>query len=161
MHKKVVGIMTDLARSAPGVNSRRRGLLGLGAAALAATFALGLLGPGHARGDVPPLQIIGLAQGSSPERRVDLDSKGPTDVLQTQLIFQPGAATGWHTHPGPVIVVVKTGSLTEVLKDGCIIVHPAGSVFFEEKNEVHNAVNHTGMVTELYATFISPPAASR
>jgi quercetin dioxygenase-like cupin family protein len=85
-----------------------------------------------------------------------LDFRGPSDVLQTQLIFQPGATTGWHMHPGPVVVVVKSGSLTEILKNGCPVVHPAGTVFFEEKNEVHNVVNQTGGVTELYATFFSP-----
>lgn len=107
----------------------------------------------------PAPQIIPLAQGSSPQHVVNLHSKGPTDVLQTQLVFQPDADTGWHTHPGPVVVVVKTGALTEVKSNGCIVVHPAGSVFFESKDEVHRAVNQTGGVTEVYATFISPAGA--
>jgi quercetin dioxygenase-like cupin family protein len=77
-------------------------------------------------------------------------------VLQTDLIFQPGGTTGWHTHPGPVVVVVKSGALTEIHSDGCMTVHPAGSGFFEQANEVHNVVNQTGGVTEVYATFLSP-----
>ncbi len=57
---------------------------------------------------------------------------------------------------GPVVVVIKSGALTEYENDGCVIVHPAGSVFYEEKDVVHNAVNETGGVTDVYATFLSP-----
>jgi quercetin dioxygenase-like cupin family protein len=84
---------------------------------------------------------------------------GPNDVLQSLLVFQPGAETGWHIHPGPVVVVVKTGAITETHANGCITVHPPGSVFFEKEGEVHNATNQTGGVAEVYATFISPTGA--
>jgi len=106
--------------------------------------------------DVAPLQIIPLAQGFSPEKVVNIHTNGPTDVLQAQLVFQPGGDTGWHTHPGPVVVVVKSGALTEFHSNGCMTVHPAGSVFFESKDEVHRAVNSTGNVVEVFATFLSP-----
>jgi len=130
------------------VNRRGRlGLRALAAAALVAALALG---------QVSPLQIIPLAQGYSPDHNVILHLKGATDVLQTDLIFQPGGTTGWHIHPGPVVVVVKSGALTEIHSNGCMTVHPAGSGFFEDANEVHNVVNQTGIVTEVYATFLSP-----
>ena len=136
--------------------SRRRGLWRLGMATLVAVSAAGLIGSGDARGQVSPLQIIPLTQGYSPEHNLNLHVKGPSDVLQALLVFQPGGDTGWHTHPGPVVVVVKTGALTEYHRNGCVTVHPAGSVFFETKGEVHRAVNQTGDVVEVYATFISP-----
>jgi quercetin dioxygenase-like cupin family protein len=156
MHNIRIGIMAGLRRSE---HFGRGSLWGLGAAALAGLFAFGGFGSGNARGQVPPLQIIGLAQGYSPDNNVILHLKGPSDVLQTDLIFQSGAATGWHTHPGPVVVVVKSGALTEIHSDGCMTVHPSGSVFFEEAGAVHNAVNQTGGVTEVYATFMSPAGA--
>jgi quercetin dioxygenase-like cupin family protein len=137
-------------------HSRRRGLLKIGLPAIVAALALGLFGRGHMRGDVDPLQIIALAQGYSADNNTVLHVKGPSDVLQSQLIFQPGAGTGFHMHPGPVVVVVKSGALTEIHSDGCTTVHPAGSVFFEEAGVVHNAVNQTGDVMELYATFLFP-----
>ena len=108
---------------------------------------------------VTPLQIVPLAQGLSQERNVILAMKGGTDVLQSDLIFQPGATTGWHIHPGPVVVVVKSGKLTEVHSDGCMSVHETGSAFFEPPGEVHNVINQTGEVTEVYATFLSPTGA--
>lgn len=136
--------------------SRRRTIWGLGGTALLAASALCVFGGRDAHSQVPPLQIIPLAQGSESSRSFSLEGKGPTDVLQTELIFQPGGETGWHFHPGPVVVVIKSGALTEHENNGCVIVHPAGSVFFEQKDVIHNAINETGGVTDIYATFLSP-----
>ena len=125
----------------------------------AVALALGLIGSYALRGQPSGVQIIPLAQGSSPDNNVILHLKGPSDALQTQLLFQPGGETGWHYHPGPVVVVVKSGALTETHSNGCVTVHPAGSVFFEKQDEVHNAANQTMEVTEVYATFLSPAGA--
>jgi quercetin dioxygenase-like cupin family protein len=139
--------------------SRRRRIWAFGGAALSAAFALCMFGD-TAHSQVPPLQIIALAPPATENSKsFKLEGKGPTDVLQTELVFQAGAGTGWHYHPGPVVVVIKTGALTEYEDDGCVIVHPAGSAFFEEKDVVHNAVNETGGVTDVYATFLSPSGA--
>jgi quercetin dioxygenase-like cupin family protein len=150
--------MTTLFRTVTTTeeNSWRRGLLRLGGAGSAAALALGLIGSYVASGQVSPLQIMGLAQGYSPDKGVQLHIDGPTDALQALLVFQPGAATGWHKHPGPVVVVIKSGALTETHRNGCVTVHPAGSVFFEKADEIHNAANETTGVAEVYATFLSP-----
>ena len=129
------------------------------AAASVAVLAMVLIGSHVARGQMNPLQINALAIGSNDEETVQLHVKGPSDVLQTLLVFQPGAETGWHRHPGPVVVIVKSGALTETHSNGCVTVHPAGSAFFETKGEVHNAANQTSDVTEVYATFLSPAGA--
>lgn len=142
-----------------GQRSRRQRLWALGAVVLVPVLGFGVFGRGDAHAQVNPLQINALAQGVSSSKKALLLVNGPSTVLQTQLVFQAGAQTGWHLHPGPVVVVVNTGTLTEIQSDGCTIVHPAGSVFFEEAGVVHNAVNQTGGVTELYATFLSPTGA--
>ena len=129
-------------------------------AALVAVCALTLISVRAVNGQTKDLQIVPLSQGYSPDRHVNLEARGPSDVLQSLLVFQPGGDTGWHVHPGPVVVVVKSGALTEYHCDGSVSVHPAGSAFFEDKNEVHKAVNQTGAVVEVYATFISPAGAS-
>ena len=55
------------------------------------------------------------------------------------------------------MVVIKSGSLTENSQRWlCVTVHPAGSVFFEKADVIHNAANQTGGVTEVYATFLFP-----
>lgn len=147
------------SRAATDGYSRRRGLLRLGAATLLATLAVGVLMKSDAHGQPAPLQIIPLAQAYSPDHNVILHLKGPTDVLQTELIFQQRASTGWHYHPGPVVVMIATGALTEIHSNGCMTVHQAGSAFFEDANVVHNVVNYAGVVTEVYATFLSPTGA--
>ena len=97
-----------------------------------------------------------LAGGYSTEKHVKIHAKGPSDVLQTRLVVQPGADTGYHTHAGPVIAVVKSGVLTQYHENGCITQHPAGSVFFEEEGGVHKVVNHGAVASEAYLTFILP-----
>ncbi len=123
------------------------------------TLAGIMIPPQIALADPTGLDVVPLAQGFSTQHQVRLQAKGPNDVLQAKLVFQPGGDTGWHTHPGPVIVVVKSGALTETKSNGCVTVHPAGSVFYESAGEVHRAVNQTGTVTEVYVTFISPAGA--
>jgi quercetin dioxygenase-like cupin family protein len=132
------------------VNGRGR----LGLRALAATAMVAALA--FSQVTVTPLQIIPLADGHSTDNNVILHMKGQTDVLQADLIFQPGGTTGWHIHPGPVVVIIKSGALTEIHSNGCMTVHAMGSAFFEQPDEVHNVVNQTGSVTEVLATFLSP-----
>jgi quercetin dioxygenase-like cupin family protein len=150
--------MTNL----PGVNTtakefRRRRLWRLGGAASAAALALGLIGSYAARAQLSGLQINALALGTDYDNNtVNLHVPLPANALQSLLVFAPGGETGWHYHPGPVVVVVKTGALTETHSDGCVTLHPAGSVFFETAGEIHNAANLTGVETDVYATFLFP-----
>lgn len=44
--------------------------------------------------------------------RIKLQTKDPTDVLVQTIIFQPRGNSGWHFHPGLVIVVVESGTIT-------------------------------------------------
>jgi quercetin dioxygenase-like cupin family protein len=128
------------------------------ATSVVAVLAIVLTGSHLVRAQVTPLQIMALALGSSDDN-IQLHVKGPSDVLQTLLVFQPNGETGWHMHPGPVVVIVKSGTLTEIHSNGCLTVHPAGSAFFETKGEIHNAINRGGVVAEVYATFLSPAGA--
>jgi len=153
MTKRLTTVTTTADRS------RRRSLLRLGVAASAAVLALSLTALGNLHGQTAPLQIIPQAQGHSTDKHVNLRVKGPSDTLVAKLTFQPGAETGWHIHPGPVVVVVNSGALLETHSDGCTTLHPTGSVFFESAGEVHNAANQTNGVTEVYATFLSPEGA--
>ncbi|WP_245687235.1 cupin domain-containing protein [Streptacidiphilus griseoplanus] len=48
------------------------------------------------------------------------------------MTMAPGGATGWHYHPGQVLVIVESGTLTRVLHDGTVETTPAGAAFVEE-----------------------------
>jgi hypothetical protein len=44
--------------------------------------------------------------------RVKFQTKDPTDVLVQTITFMPRGTSGWHFHPGIVIVVVESGQVT-------------------------------------------------
>jgi quercetin dioxygenase-like cupin family protein len=61
---------------------------------------------------VPEISVKSL----SPTHQVRLSTKGASDVHVTINTVLPGGHSGWHTHPGPSFVVVKSGTAT--LYDG-------------------------------------------
>jgi len=147
----------DVARSQNGPRFRRR-RNGISAVALAAVLGGSLAYLRSSLAQVPALTFELLAGGSIHER-VRINEKGPSDILQTKIVVQPGGDTGWHTHPGPVVVVVKSGAVTEFHSNGCVSVHAAGSVFLESAGEVHKVINEGSVPSESYATFILPPGS--
>jgi quercetin dioxygenase-like cupin family protein len=44
--------------------------------------------------------------------KLKLESRGATDLYVVRNTFQPGASTGWHTHPGPSLITVVSGTIT-------------------------------------------------
>jgi hypothetical protein len=49
--------------------------------------------------------------------RIKFQTKGATDVVVSTATYAPGGFSGWHTHPGFVLVVVESGAIT--LQVGC------------------------------------------
>ena len=43
---------------------------------------------------------------------VKLQTKGDVDFVHSMVTIQPNGSSGWHTHPGIVLVTVASGSLT-------------------------------------------------
>jgi quercetin dioxygenase-like cupin family protein len=100
-----------------------------------------------------------LALGNSASR-IDANAKPGLDVVVQDLIWAPGAFTGWHSHPGVVIVVVKTGALTVYQSDDgrCKSkVYSAGQTFAEYPTQVLNTRNEGSVVAEVVATFTGVP----
>jgi quercetin dioxygenase-like cupin family protein len=63
---------------------------------------------------------------------------GAEDVLQNTIA--PGGTFGWHRHPGPSLVIVKSGTATFYLAaDPTCTPHvvPAGSGFVDQGHDVH------------------------
>jgi len=84
-----------------------------------------------------------------------------SDVVVQQVTIAPGGTTGWHTHPGPAVVVVKAGSFT--LYDGddrtCTgKTYSAGQVFIDPgRGHVHIGRNQGSDNVELNVTFLDVP----
>ena len=85
-----------------------------------ATIALlASAGTGVARA-TPPSGVVGtnLAVGTfgeidaktlTSDWQARINTKGTSDLYMVQNVFAPGASFGWHSHPGPSLVIVKTG----------------------------------------------------
>ncbi|TAK01927.1 MAG: cupin domain-containing protein [Chloroflexota bacterium] len=86
------------------------------------------------------------------------------EVIVQEITIAPGGTTGWHSHPGPVVVVVKAGALTYVREDhgGCFeTVYPTGTAFVDPgQGHVHTAFNGGTENLVLYATYFDVATGS-
>jgi hypothetical protein len=77
-----------------------------------------------------------------------------------QITIGPGGHTGWHSHPGPVVVLVK-GELTLYSADDptCTGRTYKNEAFIDSgQGHVHIARNESGQSTELWVTYFDVPA---
>jgi len=82
------------------------------------------------------------------------------DISIVKVDLEPGGSTGWHHHPGVVMVSVASGTVTEYDEECHPTVIQAGQGFVESRDEVHLVRNEGNDAAVLYATFISPTQTS-
>jgi len=94
---------------------------------------------------------------------VKLKTEGLSDVYVVYNKIAPGGHTGWHSHPGPSIISVKSGTATEYHGDDPTtpFVHPAGTSFVDDGEGAHIIVNYGDTDLELVAFQILPVGAKR
>ena len=94
---------------------------------------------------------------------VKIKTQGFSDVYVVYNKIAPGGNTGWHSHPGPSIVSVKSGTATEYHGDDPLTphVHPAGTCFVDDGEGAHIVVNAGTTDLELVAFQILPVGATR
>jgi quercetin dioxygenase-like cupin family protein len=80
------------------------------------------------------------------------------DLAIVKVVIEPGGSTGWHHHPGVVLVPVKAGTVTEYDAQCHKSVYKAGKGFVESNSEVHLVRNEGDVKAVLYATFLVPTA---
>jgi quercetin dioxygenase-like cupin family protein len=95
--------------------------------------------------------------------RIKFQTKDPTTVRVQKLTFAPGAFTGWHHHPGVVVVAVESGFVT-LTDSNCQSKtygpgSPDGSVFVEGHDEAHEARSMSGAT--VYVTYVAPSSVFR
>ena len=76
-----------------------------------------------------------------------IKTKGASDVYVLQNTIAPGGTFGWHSHPGPSLVIVKSGTATFYHGDpGCPkVIVPAGQGFVDGGHDLH-VVRNEGAV---------------
>ena len=81
-------------------------------------------------------------------------------VLQ-QIIIAPGGTTGWHSHPGPVVVLIKSGALTFYSAEDPTCTprtYTAGQAIVDSgQGHVHMARNLGSQNVELWVTYFDVP----
>jgi len=98
--------------------------------------------------------------------RLRFFNKDEVKLLVQKVTYAPGADSGWHLHPGVVLVTVAnppalTGAqVTRYV--GCTShTYSAGQSFIENGEQVPGKITNTGSVDAvLYATFIVPADAA-
>jgi quercetin dioxygenase-like cupin family protein len=91
-----------------------------------------------------------------------IKTRGLSDAYVKHLTIAPGGDTGWHSHPGPVFVLVTAGTGTFY----CVCdptftpeVYPAGTGFVEEAHMVHILRNEDDTNLEVTVLFLVPHGA--
>jgi quercetin dioxygenase-like cupin family protein len=84
------------------------------------------------------------------------------ETVMQQIVIGPGGHTGWHSHPGPAVVLVKAGELTLYSSDDPTCTgrtYPAGQAFVDSgQGHVHIARNLSQTQnTELLVTYFDVP----
>jgi hypothetical protein len=98
----------------------------------------------------------------SPDWRVEMKAKPNLDMAVQDIVFAPGGQSGWHQHPGPVFILVKSGTMTfyEAGDRHCTpIVRTAGQGYLDEGTG-HIARNETTAPAENIVVYLAPQAAA-
>jgi quercetin dioxygenase-like cupin family protein len=77
-----------------------------------------------------------------------LNTKGASDLYVLQNTISPGGTFGWHSHPGPSLVIVKSGTATFYMADDPTCsphVVTAGQGFVDNGHDTH-VVRNEGSV---------------
>ena len=92
---------------------------------------------------------------------VKFQTKAAVDVVTATVTVSPLGTSGWHTHPGIVLVTVKTGSITHYHETCVGTVHVAGTSFVEAAGDGPGMVlNESATDTAvLYVTYVVPTGA--
>src|SRR6266699_3648975 len=90
---------------------------------------------------------------------VELKSHDNTDIVVANIAVAPGGHSGWHFHPGPVLVVVKTGTITFYMADDPTD-HDSSGVAENASNgiSVRTTTDETFLLPEGIAKHIDAPA---
>jgi quercetin dioxygenase-like cupin family protein len=110
----------------------------------------------------PPLGLtnVPLARGMNQSDGTVPLQEG-TDIVMAQITVVPGGSSGWHSHPGGAIIIVKQGDEVTVnrsIGSQCqISKYKAGDAFIERPGEVDDVVNTGQTSYVLLVTFPRVP----
>jgi quercetin dioxygenase-like cupin family protein len=141
-------------------------LVGLSALAIAATAlatpASGVTSTPIAQGVLDPIKI----KAEIGDWESEIETKGQSDLVVVENRVAPGGHFGWHSHPGPSLVIVKSGTSTFYRGDDPTCTgqdHPTGSAYVDPGGVVHTARNEslTEDLVVIVVRLLAPGAQAR
>lgn len=93
------------------------------------------------------------------EDRIKFQTKGAADVISQKITWNAGDGSGWHTHPGVVLVSVDSGVLNYQTSDCVIRQYRRGESFVESGMEAARVVPSSSAST-VYITYVVPQGAA-
>lgn len=108
-----------------------------------------------------PISVL----GHTDDWDYSLQTNLPSDFIVQHFIAAPHGYSGWHSHPGPVLITVKKGTATwyRANEPECKpVVYPTGSAFVEPAGLIHTVQNESDTENlEMFATYIVPEGVPR
>lgn len=103
-----------------------------------------------------------IARGTlAPHFKIKLQNSSlPGDVVVQKFVLGPGGQSGWHLHPGPAVVTIKSGELTLDQDDCSSATYSAGQVAVEPTEDVHRVRNVGAVDLEFWVTFLDIPVGA-
>ena len=93
--------------------------------------------------------------------RDNVQVRNAGDTVVQQITFAPGGFSGWHSHPGPAVVLIGSGELTFYDGDdeSCSgRTFSAGQALIDPgQGHVHYAVNQGTTPAEVWVTYFDVP----
>lgn len=111
------------------------------------------------------LSVGTLPAGAKINNAPDLkfSTRDDVQVVTQTITIGPGGHTGWHSHPGPVLVTIAAGTMTFYDADDPTCspgTYPTGASFVDRGGgHVHIARNEGSVDLVLYATYLVPVGA--
>jgi quercetin dioxygenase-like cupin family protein len=96
--------------------------------------------------------------------RARIKTNRSSDLYVLENTIPPGKTFGWHSHPGPSLVIVKSGTATFYLaSDPTCTPHavPAGSGFVDQGHDVHVVRNEGSVDLVTVVVSLVPADAAR
>ena len=81
------------------------------------------------------------------------------DFVFQHVVIPVGARTAWHTHPGPQMVVVTTGTVVRESRRWPPTSAESGDAFLEEPGDVHAGYNAGDTPVEMWTMTVVPAGA--
>lgn len=93
---------------------------------------------------------------------VKLQTKESVDIAMATVSIDPLGSSGWHEHPGVVLVTVKSGTVTFYDETCSATVHAAGTSFVEATGDGPGlARNESSTIPAVvYVTYVAPAGAA-